>query len=744
MIDNIIVKRDGKGKIYSYIRNQWLIETPEERVRQNLIVRLVNEYGYPLENMIEECKTEYRGRGVRRTRADIVIFKTKEDMRNNHNAYIVIECKSENVKIHLEDFYQGTEYAAKLRSTFLLLHNEKETHYYKVNPNMIPNVEDAFEQINGIPKYSEIHDKKRVKEIMQETKKFTRKDFTDLLSACHNIIRNNDKLSPESAFDEISKILFMKIRYERGEKGSQIFTLEQYKEIKKAYEKVNKNVPNLKPYMQYLFEQTKQEFAQDKLFEENDELKIRENSFEAILKKLEKYNLSDTSDDIKGIAFEEFLGRTFRGELGQFFTPRTIVEFMTNILDPQEGEIICDPCCGSGGFLINAFEHIRKKIEDDVNNTIDVFRQEIEKDYDSSSEDEQISINERVEKMQAIMRKEEDMREEDSRMHALANNCIFGTDANPRMARVSKMNMIMHGDGHCGVHHHDGLLNVNGIFEERFDVILTNPPFGARIGKDYKITEADKFNDKLAIKEYEKKYGKDYTNALKQVNDNINKPLLKLYDLGSTSGLTEVLFMERCLHLLKKGGRMGIVLPEGVLNTSSLQKVRDYFEGKAKILLICSIPQDVFIKAGATVKPSLVFFKKFTQEEENIYRDIKKNAKSEIEEKYKQEFATLKAEKKLLNAKEYKSKEKTLLSMQEEEIKQLIKERFDYEIPIAKVDYAGINTTGGECENQLIDVEKEFGSYNQINKLWVKKKIDANYQFKSGFILRDNKNLGGV
>lgn len=84
-----------------------------------------------------------------------------------------------------------------------------------------------------------------------------------------------------------------------------------------------------------------------------------------------------------------------------------------------------------------------------------------------------------------------------------------------------------------------------------------------------------------------------------------HKSLLSLYDVGSMSGLTEVLFMERCLRLLKKGGRMGMVLPEGVLNTSNLQKIREYFEGKAKIILICSIPQDVFIAAGATVKPKV-------------------------------------------------------------------------------------------------------------------------------------------
>ena len=118
--------------------------------------------------------------------------------------------------------------------------------------------------------------------------------------------------------------------------------------------------------MQFMFLNTKEQFKNDHLFEENEIIKIRETSFKSILKLLEKYNLSDTSDDVKGIAFEQFLGRTFRGELGQFFTPRTIVDFMTEVLDPQEGELVCDPCCGSGGFLIKAFDYIKEKIEKDI------------------------------------------------------------------------------------------------------------------------------------------------------------------------------------------------------------------------------------------------------------------------------------------------------------------------------------------------------------------------------------------
>lgn len=162
-------------------------------------------------------------------------------------------------------------------------------------------------------------------------------------------------------------------------------------------------------YMQRLFSTTKVEFKSDHLFEVSDEIKIRENSFVQILERLENFNLSDTQDDVKGIAFEQFLGTTFRGELGQFFTPRTIVDFMTEILDPQEGEVICDPTCGSGGFLIKAFEYVREKIEADVRGQKDKLRASLEgEDFDSLPEEEQIKINERIEEMQAALNTELD------------------------------------------------------------------------------------------------------------------------------------------------------------------------------------------------------------------------------------------------------------------------------------------------------------------------------------------------
>ena len=767
MADFEVQEKDGK--IYCPLKKAWHVSTPEERVRQYYIAILANKYGYSLEQMEQELKVNNSKRGQGKARADIVIWKSEQDKKDKKAAFIVVECKAENVKVRVEDYYQGFNYASWAHAEFFVTTNEKETKYFNVDPAYLP---QKLDEVVAIPTAKDVDDAARIEQLKDQTKLFTRDEFTKTLRACHNIIRNNDKLSPEAAFDEISKLLFMKIRFERDNKGMKVFTKQEYLDAAQNHEK---NVrPGLKgtdlyalSYMQFLFRTTKEFFKDDRLFDDKDEINIRENSFIQILEKLETFNLSDTQDDVKGIAFEEFLGTTFRGELGQFFTPRTIVDFMTEILDPQEGEVICDPTCGSGGFLIKAFEYVREKIEADIRSKKDSLRLSIEgNDYDALPEDKQVKISHSIDKMQAALNTELDTGIEGSRMYQLSRNCIYGTDANPRMARTSKMNMIMHGDGHGGVHHHDGLLNINGIFEERFDVILTNPPFGQNVDRGQLISEADKFTDEEMKKKYKKKYGAAYDEALKQVDDHIGESLLSLYDLGNISTLTEVLFMERCLRLLKKGGRMGMVLPEGVLNNKNLQAVREYFEGKAKIILICSIPQDVFIAAGATVKPSLVFMRRFTNDEESEYANCKSEALADVtalhqaeidkleatiakadalteslkddlkkaQTKLKQakkdkknttsvetEITTIKKEQadNRLNKKTAEKELKELYKQIDEETKPVVKKKFDYDIPIAKIDDAGITTTGAASEgNQLPQLVDEYSAYRIQNNLW--------------------------
>lgn len=752
------IKKKG-NKIFAPLVGKELICTPEEEARQEYIVHLVNHYGYSLDQMAQEVKVNNSKRGQGKARADIVIWKTREDRNSDNSPIIVIECKAEQITIHEEDYYQGYNYASWAGADFFVTTNLKDTKFFRVVKGKMPK---KLEEVVEIPNAKELFDKKKIDELLTKTKAFTRDEFSKLLFKCHNIIRNNDKLSPEAAFDEISKILFMKIRYEREQaKTKALFSRKEFEELKAAYEKITGK--DSLPFYQHFFEKTKEVFKADEIFDPNDSIKIRETSFLQIVKELEKYNLSDTSDDIKGIAFEEFLGRTFRGELGQFFTPRTIVDYMVDVLDPGEGEIICDPCCGSGGFLIKAFEYVRDKIEKDIQNQKEKIKKEyFGTDYDKLSEKKQEALAKKVDDLFSKLNFELDIHNPKGRLKTLSYDCIFGTDANPRMARTAKMNMIMHGDGHGGVHHHDGLLNVNGIFDMRFDVILTNPPFGSRVNKTLKVTPSDVPSEEK-IKHYEGRYGKEYRNhVVKQLQDwathdnghgkSRGKALLDIFDVGAWSGLTEVLFMERCLNLLKPGGRLGIVLPEGVLNNSALQKIREYIEGKAKLINITSIPQDVFIASGATVKPSILFLKKFSGEDKTTYQKIIEDTTKEIRQKYQPKLYELKAtfkkeEKKLKESKstkelwaakkKYNEDVKQVETLINTEIKLLVKERFDYPIPVIEVEKAGISSTGAPCENELKEVALEFKEYRKNANLWDEPKKEVQYPVdKEGNISR--------
>lgn len=505
---------------------------------------------------------------------------------------------------------------------------------------------------------------------MKKDNKFENDEFSRILTKCHNTIRNNDKLSPEAAFDEISKVLFIK-RWKEKVTGN-AYTLDQF-------DRENKDSPT-SDYYNVLFYETRNFYVADKIFEKNERLNIRENSFRDILGALSNLNLASASDDVRGIAFERFLGKTFRGELGQFFTPRKIVEFMVEVLDPHEGDLICDPCCGSGGFLIKAFEHVRDSImADDKDN-------------------------------------------KDSRVKQLATKCVFGVDANPRMARTAKMNMMMHGDGHSGVYHHDGFLNISGVFENRFHVILTNPPFGSKVSKKLLIAESDRFTDSTKIKEYIKEYGEGYKKAMSQIEDNIGKPLLSLFGISKYTNLTETLFLDRCLDLLVPGGRMGVVLPEGVLNNKKLEAVRHYIEGRAKIVMVVSLPTDVFMAAGANVKPSILFLKKFTESEFAAYQQAMVEVKNEVKNLYQTKIDELILKIKMVTddgeKKKLRAKQRKLNELVKDEINKRVKEKIDYEVLMSSVDKAGINSVGNECENELVDLLVEINKYKEQHPLW--------------------------
>ncbi len=608
-----------KSRVFCELRADYRVATQEEIVRQEYVYHLHSYYGYAFDQMDQERKTQH---GRQSPRADIVIWQSAADKQANKTPVIVVECKSDNVTIIESDYWQGESYTRAVGCELFITHNNKHTRYFK----LVPKVPGEWEDIEDIPHAADWGDAKKIAAIKAATRAFNREEFRRLLFDCHNILRDVHKMEPGRAFDEISKILFIKMYIERtGNWGK--FTTEYLDQREQA------RLPNEKPVMDTLFDLTRAHYQVDDLFAANDRLEVSESTFRRIVKLLERFNLSTTSDDVKGIAFEKFLGQTFRGELGQFFTPRPIVDFAVELLDPQEGEVLCDPAAGSGGFLIRFFEYVRDKIVHDIQRQKDTRRAEIEAQA-LAEEDEIAAIDDAF----ARLNQQLEVQTAGTRLYGLAHDCIFGTDAEPRAARTSKMNMIMHGDGHGGIHYHDGFVDVNGIFPGRFDIVLTNPPFGANVGDDQRVGSTDETRvtaDAAKIAAYRARFGEPYAQShTRMTRAAENKtPILALYEIGKDKANrpTEMLFIERCLDLLKPGGRMGIVLPEGILNNPSLDWLRRWTEGKARLLAVVSLPPETFVSSKASVKASLLFLRRFTELDESEWQAAWAQAHQELD-----------------------------------------------------------------------------------------------------------------
>ncbi len=607
--------RIEKNKIWCELLGDWLQNKPEERVRQSFIHLLHHQYGYAYAQMRQEQRTQS---GTRSPRIDIAVWATAEAAAQKPRPapVLVVECKAETVDIHPRDYFQGQSYASAVGTPceFLVMHNGRQTSFFRLTRGLPV----TFEPVTDIPKAEDWGDAKKIQKLREAQQTFKRKEFQDLLFECHTILRDVQKANPLDAFDTISKILFTKMYVERtGTHGT--FTTEFLDQ------RAGSRLPGEKPVHEALFDSTRQYYQTDDLFAAGEKLNVAESTFRRIVEKLQKFNLSATGDDVKGLAFEQFLGQTFRGNLGQYFTPRPVVEFMVGLLNPQEGELVCDPTAGSGGFLINAFEHVRGQIEADINRQKD--EQKLAIEALGLPEDEEIK---RIEAAFAKLNRELVIHPEagkpSTRLSRLSSDCIFGTDAEATAARTAKMNMIMHGDGHGGIHYHDGLLDINGIFRGRFDVVLSNPPFGSTVGEDQLVGSTEQTRVPTE-QEYLDRSTARYGAAWEAAHQRMEKAAAdetKILDLfetgrGKPARPTELLFLERIVELLRPGGRAGIVLPDGNLNNPSLGWLRRWAEGRARLLAVVSLPPETFVGAKASVKASLVFLQRFTEADEDAW-----------------------------------------------------------------------------------------------------------------------------
>ena len=304
---------------------------------------------------------------------------------------------------------------------------------------------------------------------------------------------------------------------------------------------------------------------------------------------MESVNLSDTDLDSKGRAFETFMGSFFRGNFGQYFTPRQIVEFVVDVLPIKNDSKVLDTSCGSGGFLLYALNKVRNQAT------------ELYPNY-----------------------------KKDARQYArwfpywhdFAENNLYGIEINEQISRAAKMNMIIHDDGHTNVITSDGLVSDKTIFERTankgftygtFDFIITNPPFGSTIRQ----------TEQAYLKTYQLGKKEEDWLAVKAQPETVRE-----------NQSTEVLFIEQDYKFLKPGGFLAIVIPDGILTNSSLQYLRNLIEDWFRIVAVVSMPQTAFSANGAGVKSSVMFLQKWPQK----HTEILQGQKREIEERLRTQY----------------------------------------------------------------------------------------------------------
>lgn len=533
-----------KGKrqyiTYKTVNRRKIYSNPEEHVRAEFWAELIYRYQYDPERIGIEVTVPDR---TPADRADLVVFSDDE----RKTPYAVIECKPDGISD--SEFSQAVEQAcgngtwAKLRASYVMVVAGRTRKAFDFT-GKYGALERERNIIADMPScYGKPQQFKYFKEGPLDIEPVSKGDLMSAIRKCHQTLWGGGRLSPPTAFSELCKIIFVKISDEKKKRKAtepyqfQIKTHETSsalaKRIRKLYEDEQKQDPDV-------FTET---------------IKIPDAILQTVVSHLESINLAATDLDVKGMAFEQFMDGFFKGDFGQYFTPRELIGFCISVVQPSDGDLVLDPACGSGGFLLHA---------------LDAVIREASGYYDPGSV------------------------EHYRHWHEFAKTKLFGIEINDEIARVAKMNMIIHDDGHSNVIGFDALepaaklTTINPqLTDEKFSLVLTNPPFGAALSKA------------------ERPYLSEFELAQKMSENAVKE---------RETQRIEILFLERIWRFLIPGiGRAVVVVPDSILTNESLQYVRDWLLQHYRVFCVVSLPVGAFTHIGTSVKTSILFLQRRKQ-----------------------------------------------------------------------------------------------------------------------------------
>lgn len=549
--DDKVIPLIPAGKIRCYITGMLRPDKPEEHVRQRWARSLVGEYGYAKSDIMVEFKVKM---GSSSKKVDLAVFKPSSP-KKQENIFIIVEAKRADVqpKAKGEGVEQLKSYmAACLSCRFGLWVGSERIAFEKAPDGSLLEATDIpsnGEQEPRIPEFSGL-----VPAI----------ELKNTLRRCHNYIYVNQGLQKAEAFHEMLKLIFVKV-YDETESGGPLRFYIRNEERRSEAGQRRVREERIEP----LFVAVKERYPY--IFKANENIELNGRVLSYVVSELQKYSLLKTKADIKGAAYEELVGANLRGDRGEYFTPRNVCDMavkMVLITYPAHRLSrlrILDCCCGTGGFLVSA---------------INYYRQVFTEQERAKGGDEQ-AIAERVA----------------ARIKEIATLYFFGIDINPFLVRTCQMNLVMHGDGSANVFQADSLYspgewdNVEArskISYAKFDIVVTNPPFGGKaiVDDPHLLSRYD-----LAV------YGaKDTRSSLP----------------------AEQLFVEAALKYLKPGGRLAIVLPDGILNNPGLEFIRQWLFRQGRIIASIALPKETFADTGGVPNPSVLIVEKFNKDEAKL------------------------------------------------------------------------------------------------------------------------------
>jgi len=561
-----------EGVILDYISGLTKKENPKELVRQRIARALFHEYSISVDDMEPDFGISVQGR---RKKVDIAIFKTgtaHEIANIERIVYCAPEPKNgkkgafklrdhDQAKKDLDELQkamadlEACKYGLWTNGIEFFFLGKKDTRF-DTSFYPIGDWPNVDESLGTRSLASEAHLRRATPEMLRAA--FRR---------CHNFIHGNEGMPKDAAFWQFLYLIFAKMHDEK-QKGRRRFWASPTEQFEPEGRK------EIRKRIFPLFQDVKKAYSS--IFRGNEEITLSDRALAFMVSELSKYDFGRTDMDAKGTAYQEIVGTNLRGDRGQYFTPRGAIKLMVNMLSPSEKDRVLDPACGTGGFLVAVLQYFSDKLHE-------------EKHYPKGLEST------------------EEFWEVNDRLADFSKNNLFGCDFDPFLVRASQMNVIMASNALANIYHLNSLEFPAGQLQGNqevgkkanlgtFDLVLTNPPFGS----DIPIT------DPGILKQFE------LAHIWEKAENGNFRSTGRLQ--GSVS--PEVLFLERCLQWLKPGGRMGIVLPDGILGNPGDEYIRWWVLRHSWVLASIDLPVECFIvEANVNILTSLLFLKKKTQEE---------------------------------------------------------------------------------------------------------------------------------